>query len=824
MSTLLALFQADGIIETITSVIGTFLYPLFSIIYLCIGGIQQLFYKFAGIETMAYAGQSISNGNSGEENDTGIIYYLMNNTLVRNMLMSIMLLALFLVVIFTVMAFIKNVYSAKPKNWKDIIGNAIKGLANFIFLPVCCLLGIWLGNILLQAINGATSNGGSTSMDRKLFIACSYNANVFRCADSPNITWAQLVELTNNKMLDKNKTFAEEYGLTFTESDELVITASSSDEDREYYAGLVDQIYSETSVGIIWYGDVWTFYSLWNVNYVVMVVGGIFMLYVLGSLAFAMVRRLFLILLLFIISPGVCALYPLDEGKAVGSWKSKFIEQVLSAYGAVAGLNIFFSLMPLIDRIELGANWFQLNEIAQIFILVVGLMVVKEFISLISGFVGGEDSYGKGTGLMSNAKNKVLSSTKKASKFAGTVAPFVGGAARSVWNITKGAARTARDGANWAGDKAGELVDKAKNSRFAKAIETEKLHKLARKEGYGVGKGKDFKYIEGMPGSIEDADEFMRALADDNKSGKLMKRQEKRDARKARGARNKQLLSDALSDVGTFFEPVTSKVKAAGGKVASGAKKAGKAIKDSELGKAIVEEAKKLPGGLKGIASAIYEESGLKKQAGEISAEYLGATDRQAIRDKLQTDGRLGEHKIIKALNDMADSNDHIESMSTSVINTLGEAFGEAIAKRFFGGKLGEEIKSARDHLGLDKTSKTSDLAHLDSVLQRLQHYADRINESKGGAREEYIKGAIEYARDTDAKGNSQLQEALNQAFAKFSEDGIKVDGEVKFDGDSLVSSMTKASKDVGKAMAKEMKESFKTLMDDIDKENRKKK
>ena len=94
-----------------------------------------------------------------------------------------MTLGLFLLIIFTVMAFIKNAYSSKQKNWKEIIGNSIKGLANFIFLPVCCLLGVWAGNILLNAIDGATSTGGATLMSRKLFLAAAYDANKYRRGD-----------------------------------------------------------------------------------------------------------------------------------------------------------------------------------------------------------------------------------------------------------------------------------------------------------------------------------------------------------------------------------------------------------------------------------------------------------------------------------------------------------------------------------------------------------------------------------------------------------------------------------------------------------------
>ena len=391
-------------LDFVTGVIGTLLYPLFSIIFLLIDGIQAVFYGFAGIGTAYFDGRPITGGNTGVENDTGIIYYLLNNSLVKNMLLSMMILALFLIVIFTTFAFIKNAYAAKPKGWKDIIGNAIKGLGNFIFLPVLCLLGVWLGNILLNAINGATSNGGSTTMARKLFICCAYNANIYRNGDGKTL-------LDDREPWEKIQWYVDVQGL----SDQFEVKEGQS---LEYYANLVDQIYSTDGVFLGSHIEVAYFYNLHQINYLILIVGGIFMLYALGSLSAAMVRRLFLILVLFIISPGVCALYPIDEGKAVGSWAGKVKEQVLSAYGAVAGLNIFFSILPLIDKLSLWDTFsfssFFMGDILELFILVVGLFVVKEIIGLVTSFTGGEDAYGKGSGMIGKAKEKLEKGAKTA--------------------------------------------------------------------------------------------------------------------------------------------------------------------------------------------------------------------------------------------------------------------------------------------------------------------------------------------------------------------------------------------------------------------------
>ncbi len=472
MSTLLV---SNGLIGTLTSFIGGLLYPLFAVIFWLIDAVQAIFQAFAGIGTSSYDtpglnvrdeiyGGSDSAGNAlgGGEREQGLVYYLMQQEIVVNLLLSIMTLALILVIVFTVMAFIKNVYASKQKGWKEIVGNALKGLANFIFLPICCLLGVWLGNILLQAINGATSYGGATNMSRKLFIACAYNANEYR-----NVEEGKELGRTNAV-----KAYMQGYNVSETEAQSIIPEGKSN----AYYAEIVDQVFSETDIDIHFYISVETYYSLYQINYLILIVGGAFMLYALGSLAFAMVRRMFFILVLFVVSPALCAMYPLDEGKAVGSWKSKFIEQVLSAYGAVAGLNIFFSLLPYIDNISVFAvGVLQIDEIVSLFVMVSGLMVVKELIQMLSGFVGGDNALNSGSSLMKGASGKVTKPLGTAVSKAGgalvraSAAKSAGGSwHKSIWkSIGKDSSDLGNSALKWLTGGAVDIKGTVKNTKDA---------------------------------------------------------------------------------------------------------------------------------------------------------------------------------------------------------------------------------------------------------------------------------------------------------------------------------------------------------------------
>lgn len=777
MSTLLALFEMSGIVDTITSVIGTLLYPLFSIIFVLIKAIQEVFYAFAGIGSSSFDGTPIGSGTTGAENDQGILYFLLNNELVKNMLISIALLALFLVVIFTTMAFIKNVYSAKPKGWQEIVGNAIKGLANFVILPVCVLLGVWLGNVLLQAINGATSNGSSTSMERKLFIACAYNANLYRTGNETGRDMA--VEV-----------YKEAYGTDPTEKD---VPNGLTDEE---YADIVDRIYAETDMDIHAYWTVGRHYSLWQINYIVLIVGGIFMLYVLGSLAFAMVKRLFYILVLFIISPGVCALYPLDEGSAVKSWSGEVKKQVLSAYGAVAGLNIFLSLVPLVDKISIfESGVFGINDIVQIFILVTGLLVVKDLIGLISGFVGGDNAYSTGSSLMKQSKDAVVKNAGKAVRWGGVFARPIAGTAKGLWNIGK--------------TGAGEVSNHVKHSMD---VRREKKRRETQQEKYGHLSREDRQAR---------ISELSRRNADRQNvgeySGSVLTSDEAIEKAKGVGikltkAEKKQLQNS--KEPGFWTQ--------SGRKIVEKTKMFGEGIKNSETGKVIGEEAKNAWDGTKALLKTVYDRSGAKGTVEKVTGEYDASVKMYDKYLKAEKEGKFGEHKVFGDLKKAVRAADKDSlNLATETINAMGDKFGDVFAKLLTGGKLGDGGAFAQT-MGLNSKSTKADIANVDKILDRIYNYRDLINNSTGQAREEYIKSAIKFTTDTDANGNIQVQKALSDALNEFASDAVKTGGIVELNSETI-KEMTKASSDAFNSAVKEFERNIDKLVKEVAKKEEKK-
>ena len=391
-------------IEAVMGVIGMILYPLFSIVFVLIDVLQAIYFAFAGIDDVAYNGVYIGSGNTGDVNDNGLLFYLLNSDIVKNVFYSIILLAFVLIIIFTVMAFLKNVYAEQPKSWKAILSSTIKGLANFFLVPVFCLLGVWLGNILLVAINGATSATNTMNLSRQLFITSAYNANKIRSGD--------MYDTITEEAATEIQAFCAQYGVSVD-----LPSDPNGSTDLEYYASKIDEVYSlDNGPEIHSWWSVDSYYSLTDINYILLVGGGIFILYILVNISFMMVKRIFMLLILFIISPAVCAMYPLDDGQKVKSWKDSFIKQFLNAFSAVAAMNLFFCVSPLIQNIAIPGV-VDLLGIIPLLLTIAGLYVVKDLISLINSFIGGETGFD--TGLAQSVKGRLGQFRKVSQKAAG---------------------------------------------------------------------------------------------------------------------------------------------------------------------------------------------------------------------------------------------------------------------------------------------------------------------------------------------------------------------------------------------------------------------
>lgn len=490
---------------------------IYAILVLAIGRIcdicQLLFRKFAGLDTVRYA---------NKQTDGDIVMALINDKSVQNVFWAMLVLAVLLLLITTFVATIKTEFNKDGKNSKKpVFQGAIRAMANFVLIPVIIMFGMFMGNALLKAIDGATSVSNRTSLSSQIFLVGAYNAN--RARSYCNITYKtngqiESVVYTNEGSGSKIQSFGKilvggettntnagtaNFGifydnvtagytaadkiddafssnLTLTQNDLSSLNASQRSLDysaqRFYYGGwFFDDIatageygttdrpsitFSIYNISLVYY-----YYDLAPIafDYISSTFSLIVCAYVYITTILGLIKRLFMMVTLFVISPPITALYPLDGGKALGNWRSAFISETLAAYSTVVVMNVFQMLLPLIMKIQLfsrsdlGKNWLLdalllggvsidfMNRIGVMLIILGALTFFKSATGTISKMLGIGDATGAGIDGVRNMTRNVARAAAGVGLAAAGGAMLAKGAGKAVGKAVGGTVNFAKD-------------------------------------------------------------------------------------------------------------------------------------------------------------------------------------------------------------------------------------------------------------------------------------------------------------------------------------------------------------------------------------------
>jgi len=407
--------------------------------------------KLVGIDTYYYNGVEVGNGTSAGTVTGDIIEILIRSEITRNLFISLLVLGIVLLFIVTFVCVWKSEWSSfdKETNSKSaVIRGALKALFNFIAVPVIAFFGIFVGNALLRAINSATGAGDDVLMSD--IVMTSLMTNAVR-VDSRNIGKSDNLALKNANIAEAGENGKQGILRYFMNNrGEIVVTdileafkrnwtisgadagkyEIKSDEGAgdwlvEFFDDSidVDSINRELDSGtlVFSYDDkelVRFFFDYSEVNYVLGYIVLIIMVGTLLKITYGLVKRLFVLLILFIVSPPIVALSPINP-KLISNWREMFIGNVAMAYVFIAIFNIFMSIYPLFANIRLFAdNEGVLQTLVNIFtpllVICVGLLTITSVESRISEWI-----LGKGYDVSSQSEggwNKAFSMAGKALK------------------------------------------------------------------------------------------------------------------------------------------------------------------------------------------------------------------------------------------------------------------------------------------------------------------------------------------------------------------------------------------------------------------------
>ncbi len=478
------------------------MYFLYAALASCLDAMQCLLRRLAGLDVHYLNGQPVTDTDPVLSFIMGILGIGENSgdySVLTTTFWSLAIFGLIVLALSTFVAIIKSHYNDDGGKTAPMtyVYTAFKSILTFAIVPVVIIAGFWLSSFLLRTLDNITTGAateeslqeiygtnyntvfkaqenskgekvysqydffsfgsGSTSetFSGLIFKTAAHGANRVRtgshalgafynfdilgeytpagqnttewtayqidyafanCLEVNNITWAPIIYAGGD-----NNNAAKAF-ITITSIDAFAMT------------GIVHN-FSKYNVGLVWY-----YYNLWQFNFIVGFAAILTCFMLMISIILGLMTRIIKTVALFLIYPGALGLAPLDDWGAFKKWRGEFQQQVLMAFGAIIGMNLFFLIFPYLSNISFF-NIGLLDYMVNIVIVITGLVMVKGFIGFMSGLVGGADAVAAGDGVkgeIGKTLSKGAGMALGAANVAMKVGKFIPGAGMAVGAAQKG--------------------------------------------------------------------------------------------------------------------------------------------------------------------------------------------------------------------------------------------------------------------------------------------------------------------------------------------------------------------------------------------------
>lgn len=284
----------DYVLVYIANFLFRWIYTVFCALLSLLDCLQACFDVLIGLEDITY----------GDGESATLLNYILFNDTTRNALIAVTIIAVVLTVIFSIYSVIHSSFDLGGENKRPVsrvLGMTVKSLMTFLFIPAICWVGLNLAGSLLKATSLALQGGQSISVSKMILAISSSNAAKndadFSLTASP---WSGLMDGTTN-YLD----FAFEVNIS----------------EIDYLIG-----YSSL----------------------------IFCTVIMLACLFMFIKRIYDVVMLYIVSPYFASSMVLDDGRKFSQWRSMFIGRIVLGFGSAIGMRLFLMIVPIImdDKLQ----------------------------------------------------------------------------------------------------------------------------------------------------------------------------------------------------------------------------------------------------------------------------------------------------------------------------------------------------------------------------------------------------------------------------------------------------------------------------------------
>ena len=442
---------------------------------------------------------------------------------------SLAVFALIILAITTMVAMVKAHYNedSQQTNPWTYIYTAGKAIFTFAFIPIVTIIGFQLASFILQTLDNITAGVGNSSDVIELYGTSATNVLKSSTDEDGKVTYANYDMFGNlkptststfsgmlfnasmygaNRLRNNQVTlsqvqstfvtrdgglFGQEdcsaFGSLTNEGDKILYVANQIDYafanslalknpyswdalkgtfEDSFIIGKLDPFKPNSINGFYKFhaSVIWAYYDLMQFNFIVGFAGVFTTFGIMLSIVLALVSRLIKGVALFLVYPTLLGIAPMDNFKAFKSWATNFMQQIMMAFGSIVGINLLLLILPYVQNFKFF-DYEILNYMMNVIMLVVGLVMAKDFMSMISGFVGGADANQVGEGMKGEVGNKIKSGIKPAAAVAGGYLRTNAALLATGYKVAKRVrARSSADRANRKAQKAQRKLAQVDNS------------------------------------------------------------------------------------------------------------------------------------------------------------------------------------------------------------------------------------------------------------------------------------------------------------------------------------------------------------------------
>lgn len=308
---------------------GVLYYEILKFILWVVDILEKAFGIFIGLEPVTYYPNGIGGG---EVVQGSLLEVLFNIDAVRKAFWIITFSGILIAVLLSIYGVAKSAFDLDFQNKKPVshvLSQLMKSVVGAFLIPFMALCMIQLSTAVLTTLDSAVSlgnNGERSTLGSTLFVLSSVNA-----------AWDPDYNMSYSKMETNDDGFGFKYVDRANENFELLAAPR-----YKFYVNDTFDNYRNTLKVAVYFN-----YGAFDFTYWII---GLALIVIMLMCLFTFIRRLFEILLLYLVSPYFVALMPLDDGEKFKQWFGLFMGKLVTGYGSVVVMKVYLLVLPLFMR------------------------------------------------------------------------------------------------------------------------------------------------------------------------------------------------------------------------------------------------------------------------------------------------------------------------------------------------------------------------------------------------------------------------------------------------------------------------------------------